>query len=60
MGIAYQHKGEFQKGLREYLECKSVYEMLEDMNSLNYTTLLNNIGNIYGSMGKYKQALKYY
>ena len=57
--MAYEYKGEFEKALREYLECKSVYEILEGMKSLNCATLLNNIGNTYESMGKYKQALKY-
>ena len=58
--MAYQHKGEFEKALKEYLESLSVYEILEGMNSLNCATLLNNIGNTYHSMGKYEQALKYY
>ena len=59
MGMAYEYKGEFEKALREYLECLSVYENQKSMKNLNYTGLLNNIGNTYDSMGKYEQALKY-
>ena len=54
MGSAYDFKGEYEKALMIYEECRAIEEATLGKNHSDYVTALNNIGGVYDEMGRYK------
>ena len=54
MGSAYDYKGEYEKALMIYEECRAIEEATLGKNHSDYVTALNNIGGVYDEMGRYK------